>query len=68
MFGFPPTGVAIVVLPFAHGFALALGLFVGAIQAFIFTVLSVAYIGISTVQEDEHGHETPTQQVLEHGH
>ncbi len=58
--------LTVAVLPFAHGFALALGLFVGAIQAFIFTVLSVAYIGISTATAE--GHETADQQVLEHSH
>jgi F0F1-type ATP synthase membrane subunit a len=35
-------------------FAVGLGLFVGAIQAFIFTVLTVAYIGIATSSEEAH--------------
>jgi F-type H+-transporting ATPase subunit a len=39
---------------FAHSFAVGLGLFVGAIQAFIFTVLTVAYIGIATSSEEAH--------------
>jgi F-type H+-transporting ATPase subunit a len=39
---------------FAHTFAVGLGLFVGAIQAFIFTVLTVAYIGIATSSEEAH--------------
>jgi F-type H+-transporting ATPase subunit a len=39
---------------FAHAFAVGLGLFVGAIQAFIFTVLTVAYIGIATSSEEAH--------------
>jgi F-type H+-transporting ATPase subunit a len=38
-------------LPFAHAFAVGLGIFVGAIQAFIFSVLTVAYIGIATSTE-----------------
>lgn len=38
-------------LPLAHAFGLGLGLFVGAIQAFIFTVLTVSYIGIATATE-----------------
>ncbi len=52
VFGFLLTGfLTIVALPFANLFGLALGLFVGAIQAFIFTVLTVAYIGIGTSTE-----------------
>jgi F-type H+-transporting ATPase subunit a len=39
---------------FAHSFAVGLGLFVGVIQAFIFTVLTVAYIGIATSSEEAH--------------
>jgi F-type H+-transporting ATPase subunit a len=39
---------------FAHTFAVGLGLFVGAIQAFIFTVLTVAYIGIATSSDEAH--------------
>ena len=37
-----------------HPLALALGVFVGGIQAFIFTVLTVAYIGIATSSEEAH--------------
>jgi len=39
---------------FAQAFAVGLGLFVGTIQAFIFTVLTVAYIGIATSSEEAH--------------
>lgn len=38
-------------LPIPHAFAVFLGLFVGVIQAFIFTVLTVSYIGIATSTE-----------------
>jgi len=38
-------------LPLPHLFALALGTFVGAVQAFLFAVLTVAYIGIATSEE-----------------
>lgn len=38
-------------LPLPYIFALGLGLFVGAIQAFIFSVLTVSYIGIATASE-----------------
>jgi len=51
VFGFLLTDILIVALPFANLFGLALGLFVGGIQAFIFTVLTVAYIGIGTSTE-----------------
>jgi F-type H+-transporting ATPase subunit a len=34
-------------------FALGLGIFVGAIQAFIFTMLTIAYVGIATSTEHE---------------
>jgi len=52
VFGFLLSGgVALVALPFANLFGLGLGVFVGAIQAFIFTVLTVAYIGIGTSTE-----------------
>jgi len=50
------TGLATILLPFGQAFALALGLFIGAIQAFIFTVLSVAYISISSGGEGEVEH------------
>ena len=51
VFGFLLTDAKLVALPFANLFGLALGTFVGAIQAFIFTVLTVAYIGIGTSTE-----------------
>jgi F-type H+-transporting ATPase subunit a len=37
-----------------HLFALFLGLFVGAIQAFIFTMLTIAYVGIATSTDEAH--------------
>lgn len=41
-------------VPIPHIFALGLGLFVGGIQAFIFTMLTIAYIGIATTHEEGH--------------
>jgi len=41
-------------VPLPYLFALFLGLFVGLIQAFVFTILTVAYIGIATNTEDAH--------------
>ncbi len=40
-----------ITLPLPYVFSLVLGLFVGAIQAFVFAVLTVSYIGISTSSE-----------------
>ena len=51
VFGSLLTGFLTVALPLGYGFALGLGLFVGAIQAFIFTLLTVSYIGIATTTE-----------------
>ena len=45
------TGFLVVGLVVGNFVALALGLFVGAVQAFIFTILTVAYIGIATSTE-----------------
>lgn len=47
------TGIMTVILPLGQAFGLVLGLFVGAVQAFIFTILTVSYIGIATAH-DEH--------------
>lgn len=46
------TGIALVVLPFPYAaLGVGLGLFVGGVQAFIFTNLTVSYIGIATATE-----------------
>jgi F-type H+-transporting ATPase subunit a len=51
VFGSLLRGIFLPALPIGFAFALALGLFVGAIQAFIFSVLTVSYIGIATSSE-----------------
>jgi F-type H+-transporting ATPase subunit a len=51
VFGSLLRGMFLPALPIGFAFALALGLFVGAIQAFIFSVLTVSYIGIATSSE-----------------
>jgi F-type H+-transporting ATPase subunit a len=51
VFGSLLRGLFLPALPIGFAFALALGLFVGAIQAFIFSVLTVSYIGIATSSE-----------------
>jgi len=58
VFGSLLAGILTVALPLAHAFALGLGLFIGGIQAFIFTVLTVAYIGISTGAQSQEGEAT----------
>jgi F-type H+-transporting ATPase subunit a len=51
VFGSLLRGTFLPALPIGYAFALALGLFVGAIQAFIFAVLTVSYIGMATSSE-----------------
>jgi F-type H+-transporting ATPase subunit a len=51
VFGSLLRGTFLPALPIGFAFALALGLFVGAIQAFIFAVLTVSYIGMATSSE-----------------
>lgn len=43
--------IVVATLPLPYVFSLVLGLFIGAIQAFIFSVLTVSYIGIATASE-----------------
>lgn len=46
------NGVLYAALPFGHAIlGVGLGLFVAAVQAFIFTVLTISYIGIATATE-----------------
>ena len=52
VFGTLLQGILVVVLPIADAIlGFGLGLFVGAIQAFIFTILTVSYIGIAISTE-----------------
>ncbi len=52
VFGALLQGVMLAALPFVYAvLGLGLGLFVGAVQAFIFTILTVAYIGLATSTE-----------------
>ena len=49
----------LVVAPFVMFVFIALELFVGVIQALIFSMLSLVFLSIATAHEDAHGAHTP---------
>jgi F-type H+-transporting ATPase subunit a len=55
----------LIVAPFLLFIFIAIELFVGVIQALIFSMLSLVFLSIATVHEDAHGHDTSGHDSLE---